>query len=287
MSSPKEVRSKIKSVESTKKITGAMELVAASKMKKSQGIMQANRPYAAKIRAIVSDLLTAKLEETHPFLIKREVKKVAYIVISSKRGLCGGLNTNLFRAVLKDMRLKKENNIEPLSCLVGAKAISFFKKIDTQSIALLDPVLEKPSMEELIGLIGVGLRAFENKDIDALYLCYNMFQSSLTQQPTIEQLLPLSFNDQGSIKKTSYLYEEESPSVMVDMILIRYIEAIIYQAILENFTSEQAARMVAMKSATDNATTLIDDLTLVYNKARQAAITREITEIVSGAAALK
>jgi F-type H+-transporting ATPase subunit gamma len=285
MSVAKEIRSKIKSIESTKKITHAMELVAASKMKKSQAMMHAARPFALKIKEVLCHLVASPREYTHPFLEERTIKKAVYVVIASKRGLCGGLNVNLFKSILNDIRLKKKQNIEPVLCLVGTKAINFFKKINVQSIAVLEPDTDIPSMNELIGLIGVALRSFENKDVDALYLCYNNFENSLVYQPTVERLLPFNLEGMRQENIQEYLYEED-PLLVLDMFLTRYIEAIIYQSILENYTSEQAARMVAMKSATDNATTLIDDLKLVYNKARQAAITREITEIVSGAAAL-
>jgi len=285
MSVAKEIRSKIKSIESTKKITHAMELVAASKMKKSQAMMHAARPFALKIKEVLCHLVASPRQYTHPFLEERTIKKAVYVVISSKRGLCGGLNVNLFKSILNDIRLKKKQNIEPVLCLVGTKAINFFKKINVQSIAVLEPDTDIPSMNELIGLIGVALRSFENKDVDALYLCYNNFENSLVYQPTVERLLPFNLEGMRQENIQEYLYEED-PLLVLDMFLTRYIEAIIYQSILENYTSEQAARMVAMKSATDNATTLIDDLKLVYNKARQAAITREITEIVSGAAAL-
>lgn len=286
MSVAKEIRSKIKSIEGTKKITRAMEMVAASKMKRAQQMMLGARPYTNQIRSVIAHILATQPHYQHAFFEERPVRKVAYIVISSKRGLCGGLNVNLFKKILNQLKLNEEQAIENKACLVGLKAINFFNQVAIDPLATLELEGDLPSLEELIGLIGVGLRAFENKDIDELYICYNNFVNSMTITPTIERLLPLKIDKAAVALSDEYVYEGD-PLEILNQFLSRYIEAIIYQAILENFTSEQASRMVAMKAASDNAVAIIDDLKLAYNKARQAAITREISEIVGGAAALK
>ena len=282
----KEIRNQIKSVKNTQKITRAMEMVAASKMRKAQDRMQATRPYAEKIRKVISHLAHAHPEYQHTYMQDREVKRVGFIIISSDRGLCGGLNSNLFRTNLRVLKEWHEKNIEIDLCTVGTKATGFFRRLGSKIVADTGHLGDSPEMEDLIGTVKVMLDAFDNGEIDRLYVVYNKFVNTMTQDPTIDQLLPIQkSHDEELEHHWDYIYEPEAKEVLTDL-LTRYIESLVYQALVENIACEQAARMVAMKAASDNAGNMIDDLELVYNKARQAAITQELSEIVSGAAAV-
>ena len=283
----KEIRTKIKSIQNTQKITRAMEMVAASKMRKAQDRMQASRPYAEKIRAVIGHLSQAHPEYRHPYLQEKEsVKRVGLIVISSDRGLCGGLNTNLFKATVKSIKQWREKGVEIDQCLIGQKGISFLKRLGNVS-ASVGQLGDAPGIEDLIGSVKVMLDAFDNGEIDRIDVVYNKFVNTMTQEPCIDQLLPVQADEVDDELKHhwDYLYEPEAKDVLTDL-LVRYVESQVYQGVVENIACEQAARMVAMKAASDNAGDLINDLQLVYNKARQAAITQEISEIVSGAAAV-
>ena len=287
MAGAKEIRTKIKSIQNTQKITKAMEMVAASKMRKAQDRMNAARPYAVKIRNVVAHLAHASTEYHHPFLVEREPKKVGYIVVSSDRGLCGGLNVNMFRAALGDMD-KWDNSGAGLSfSIIGAKALGFFKRFGANIVSETSHIGDAPSLIDLIGAIKVMLDAYEEGELDRLFFVHNEFVNTMTQKPVIEQLLPLVPDEEENLKKYhwDYLYEPDAKAAL-DVLLSRYIESLIYQGVVENIACEQSARMVAMKSASDNAGNLIDELQLIYNKARQAAITQEISEIVGGAAAV-
>jgi F-type H+-transporting ATPase subunit gamma len=282
----KEIRNQIKSVKNTQKITRAMEMVAASKMRKAQDRMQASRPYAEKIRSVISHLAHAHPEYKHTYMQDREVKRVGFIVVSSDRGLCGGLNSNLFRANLRELRQWNEKNIEIDMCTVGTKATGYFRRLGSKIVADAGHLGDAPEIEDLIGTVKVMLDAFDNGTIDRLYVVYNKFVNTMTQEPRIDQLLPIKKSDDQELEHHwDYIYEPEAKEVLTDL-LTRYIESLVYQALVENISCEQAARMVAMKAASDNAGNMIDDLELVYNKARQAAITQELSEIVSGAAAV-
>lgn len=282
----KEIRNQISSVKSTQKITSAMEMVAASKMRKAQDRMSLGKPYSEKIRSIVSHLANANTEYKHLYLQEREVKRVGYIIISTDRGLCGGLNVNLFKKVAKDMKNYADNAVEIDLCAVGQKAISFFKSYGGNVVAALSHLGDEPAAHELIGSVKVMLDAYEEGKIDRLYVVYNEFVNTMTQSPELVQLLPLQAAEESEMQHHwDYIYEPEAKDLL-DGLLTRYIESQVYQAVVENVACEQAARMIAMKSATDNAGDIIDELQLVYNKARQAAITQEISEICSGAAAV-
>lgn len=283
----KEIRTKIKSVQNTQKITRAMEMVAASKMRKAQDRMAAARPYADKIRNVIGHLAHAHPEYKHPFVQDREeVKRVGYIVVTTDRGLCGGLNANLLRGLLREVREWQGKGIEASFCAIGSKGVSFFNRLRAEVLAQVTHLGDQPRIEDMIGTIKVMLDAYIEGKIDRLYLVYNDFVSTMTQEATTEQLLPLPPEENEELKHHwDYIYEPEAKEVL-DALLTRYIESIVYRAVVENFACEMAARMVAMKSASDNAGNLIDDLNLVYNKARQAAITQELSEIVSGAAAV-
>jgi len=286
MAGTKEIRTKIASVKSTQKITSAMQLVAASKMRKAQERMTASKPYSEKIRQVVSHLATSNPEYRHIYMENREVSRVGIIVISSDRGLCGGLNINLFKRTVALSKEWSEKGAEIDLCLVGNKAQSFFKAVGGNAVASVSGLGDQPSVEDLIGSVKVMLNAFDEGKIDRLFLVYNEFINTMTQSPQALQLLPLQAGDTGERKGPwDYIYEPEAKEIL-DMLLIRYVESQVYQGVVENNACEQAARMVAMKSATDNAGELIDDLELIYNKARQAAITQELSEIVSGAAAV-
>jgi F-type H+-transporting ATPase subunit gamma len=281
----KEIRTQIRSVQNTKKITGAMEMVAASKMRKAQDRMAASRPYADKMRNVIAHLAHAHPEYKHPYMESRDVKRVGIIIISSDRGLCGGLNNNLFRDTLKTLRGWKNDGIEIDLCTIGKKAGGFFARLGNIAGQASD-LGDAPQVADLIGVVKVMLDAFNNGDIDALYLVYNKFVNTMTQSPQTTQLLPIQPSEEEELKHHwDYMYEPEAKEVL-DALLMRYIESLVYQGVVENLACEQAARMVAMKSASDNAANLIDELQLVYNKARQAAITQEISEIVGGAAAV-
>mgnify|MGYP002700374027 FL=1 len=286
MAGTKEIRTKIASVKSTQKITSAMQLVAASKMRKAQERMTASKPYSEKIRQVVSHLATSNPEYRHIYMEDREVSRVGIIVISSDRGLCGGLNINLFKRTVALSKEWSEKGAEIDLCLVGNKAQSFFKSVGGNAVASVSGLGDQPSIEDLIGSVKVMLNAFDEGKIDRLFLVYNEFVNTMTQKPQALQLLPLQAGDTGERKGPwDYIYEPEAKEIL-DMLLIRYVESQVYQGVVENNACEQASRMVAMKSATDNAGELIDDLQLIYNKARQAAITQELSEIVSGAAAV-
>jgi len=286
MASGKEIRTQISSIKSTQKITSAMEMVAASKMRKAQERMQRGKPYAQKIKAVIGHLANSTPEYRHVFMDQREIKRAGYIVVSTDRGLCGGLNINLFKQAIASMKAQAEESIEIDLCLVGAKGAAFFNSYGGNVVAAVRDLGEDPAIADLIGSIKVMLDAFEKGELDCLYLVNNDFVNTMTQQPTVTQLLPLSAESDDSMKHHwDYIYEPDAKDLL-DGLLVRYIESLVYQAVVENAACEQAARMIAMKSATDNAGDLIDNLQLVYNKARQAAITQELSEIVSGAAAI-
>jgi len=286
MAGAKEIRSKIASVKSTQKITSAMEKVAVSKMRKAQQRMVATRPYAEHIRQVIGHLANANPEYRHVFMQKRVVRKVGYIVITSDRGLCGGLNSNLFKHLVKDMADYNAQNIDIKICVIGNKGANFFKNFGGNVIAATGNLGEEPAIEDLLGSIKVMLDAYLNSELDSLALVCNRFINTMVQKPVIEQLVPLVASHDIVFKNHwDYIYEPEAKQLL-DGLMLRYVESQIYQAVVENSASEQAARMVAMKNATENADNLIDEMQLVYNKARQAAITQEITEIVGGAAAV-
>jgi F-type H+-transporting ATPase subunit gamma len=283
----REILTKIKSVENTKKITKAMEMVAASKMRKAQALMQATRPYAQKMRGVIGHLANAHSEYKHPYLMEREqVNRVGFIVISTDRGLCGGLNINLFKKAIAAMSQWSDQNIEIDVVTVGKKAGGFFKRLGGNIVAQVSSLGDKPHLEELIGSIKVMLDAYDEGRIDRLYLVENNFVNTMTQTPIVTTLLPLVADESSEMKHYwDYIYEPDAQAVL-DAVLMRYIESLVYQGVVENLACEMAARMVAMKSATDNAGDLINELRLIYNKARQASITQEISEIVAGAAAV-
>jgi F-type H+-transporting ATPase subunit gamma len=286
MASGKEIRNKIKSVENTRKITKAMEMVAASKMRKAQDRMRAARPYGEKIRRVAGNLSHALTEYRHPFLVNREQAAVGIVLITSDKGLCGGLNSNLLRLAVMKMKEFESTGKKLQATCIGNKGLGFMQRAGAKVVSHVTGLGDTPHLEKLIGPVKVQLDAYMNGEIDALYIGYTRFINTMKQEPVFEQLLPLSGGTVGSAKtKWDYVYEPDAKAV-IDDLLIRYVEALIYQAVAENMASEQSARMVAMKSASDNAKTVIGDLKLVYNKARQAAITKELSEIVSGAAAV-
>ena len=288
MAGAKEIRSKIASIKSTQKITSAMEKVAVSKMRKAQQRMAASRPYAERIRQVIGHLSNANPEYRHAYMVDRPVKRVGYIVVSSDRGLCGGLNINLFKALIKNMKEWHDSGVEADLCVIGNKGASFFRSYGGNVVAAVGNIGEEPSINDLIGSVKVMLDAFNEGRLDRLYLVSNKFINTMTQKPTLDQLLPLSSNEEEADArkgKWDYLYEPDAQQLL-DALLVRFIESQVYQGVVENCAAEQAARMIAMKNATDNAGELISDLQLVYNKARQAAITQEISEIVGGAAAV-
>jgi len=289
MASTKELRTQIASIQSTQKITSAMEMVAASKMRRAQERMHASRPYAEKIRAVIHHLALAHPEYKHPFMQKQDhIQRVGLVIISSDRGLCGGLNTNLFRKLAKLMGEWEAKGLEIDVALFGGKAVSFFKRLKVNVVAELSDIGDAPEHDVMLGNIKVMLDAYAEGKIGKLCIASNQFVSAMTQNPTVETLLPLDPGDNDDDIKYywDYLYEPEA-EVVLDTLLTRYIESLVYQGVVENKACEMAARMVAMKAATDNAGELISELKLVYNKARQAAITQEISEIVSGAAAVE
>ena len=288
MAGEKEIRSKIASVKNMQKITSAMEKVAASKIRKAQKQMEASRPYAERIRRVVGHLAHANPDYKHPFLIERETKRVGYIVISTDRGLCGGLNANLFKKVIGEIADAQSNNVEVDLALVGAKAVAFFRRMGGSVVGTATHLGDKPSANDLIGSIKIMLDSYSEGKIDRLYLVANEFVNSMTQTPRVIQLLPARGvgNDEETLQEHwDYIYEPDAGELL-DNVLMRYIESQVYRGAVENFACEMAAKMVAMKSATDNAGDIIDELQLKYNKARQAAITQEISEIVGGAAAV-
>ncbi len=291
MAGAKEIRTQIASIKSTQKITRAMEMVAAAKMRKAQDRMHASRPYAEKMRAVIGHLAMANPQLKHPFMVKRDVKSVGYIIVSSDRGLCGGLNNNLFRRLVKDVKELHDADIDVRYCLVGNKAVAFFSRVGGDVMAQVTQMSESAHVEDLVGTIKVMLDAFVDGKVDEIRVAYNRFVNTMTQEPVVEQLVPLpevEMDEEEAAKLRvhwDYIYEPDAEVVLNDL-LARYVESLAYQAVVENGACEQSARMVAMKAASDNAGSLIDELELVYNKARQAAITQEISEIVSGAAAV-
>lgn len=284
----KEIRDQISSVKSTQKITKAMEMVAASKMRKAQDRMQAARPYAQKIRSVVAHISKANLEYKHPFTVEREVKRVGYIVVSSDRGLCGGLNMNVFRKTVTELAEWDAKGVEIDIATIGSKALAYFRRAGGNVISEASHYGDKPNLSDLLGAITSMLTAYESGDIDRLYVVSNEFVNTMTQSPQAVQLLPITADEEAANEVPAlfdYIYEPEAKPIL-DTVIKRYVESQIYEAVVENIACEQSARMVAMKAASDNAGDLIGELELVYNKARQAAITQEISEIVSGAAAV-
>ncbi len=283
----KEIRTKIASVKNTQKITKAMEMVAASKMRKAQDRMRAARPYAHKIRKVMAHLGAANPEYKHPYLVKREeIRRVGVIIVSTDRGLCGGLNSNMFRDLLRKMKGWQADDIEIELSIIGNKAVGYFSRIKANITAQVTHIGDSPAADTLIGPVKVMLDSYLEGKIDALYVVSNHFVNSMTQSPVVEQLIPVRpVEDEDFHHHWDYIYEPDAKEVL-DVLMERYIESMVYQSVVENIACEQAARMVAMKSASDNAGTLIDELQLIYNKARQAAITQELSEIVSGAAAV-
>ena len=283
----KEIRTKIASVKNTQKITKAMEMVAASKMRKAQERMRMARPYADKIRNVITHLGAANPEYRHPYLVPRdEVKRVGLVIISTDRGLCGGLNSNLYREVLGKMKEWDDAGVKIDLSIIGNKAVAYFRRLGAKIVAQTTHIGDTPGLDTLIGAIKVMLDAYLEEQIDELHIVSNQFVNSMTQRPQVEQLIPVQSLGEEKLKHYwDYIYEPDAREVL-DQLLQRYVESLIYQAVVENIACEQAARMVAMKSASDNAGTLIEELQLIYNKARQAAITQEISEIVGGAAAV-
>lgn len=286
MAGTKEIRTQIGSITSTQKITSAMEMVAASKMRKARERMEVGKPYATRIRSVVGHIANANPEYHHQYLAQREVKRVGFVIVSSDRGLCGGLNTNLFKAALRSIREWADQDVEIDLCLIGSKASAFFNSVGGNVVASVRDLGESPTVADLIGSVKTMLDGYDKGNIDKLYLVSNEFVNTMTQEPTVAQLLPLLPSEDKDLKHHwDYIYEPDAQELL-DGLLTRYVESQVYQAVVENGACEQASRMVAMKSATDNAGDLIDELQLIYNKARQAAITQELSEIVSGAAAV-
>jgi len=286
MASGKEIRTKIASVKNTQKITKAMQMVAASKLRRTQQIMEASRPYAERIRTVIGHLNEANPDYKHPYLQTRAVKRVGYIVVSSDRGLCGSLNVNMFRPMLGELRKWQDQGVEVDLCLIGAKAMSYFRRLRTNIVSATSHVGEKPKVADLIGAITSMTNAYEKGEIDRLILVHNVFVNTMSQQPTFTTLLPVEPMDKAELQAHwDYIYEPDAGELL-DHVLERYIESQVYRAVVENVACEMAAKMVAMKAATENAGKFIDKLELDYNKARQAAITQEIAEIVGGAAAV-
>lgn len=288
MAGEKEIRNKIRSVKNMQKITKAMEMVAASKIRKAQAQMEASRPYAERIRRVIGHLAHANPDYRHPFLVEREVKRIGYIIISTDRGLCGGLNVNLFKRVIGDIADWRQKGAEVDLALVGAKSVQFFRRLGGNVVGTATHLGDRPHVNDLIGAIKIMLDAYSEGRIDRLFLVHNVFVSTMSQKPDIKTLLPVSAIDLGGEtlqEHWDYIYEPDAVELLDD-VLMRYIESQVYRGAVENFACEMAAKMVAMKSATDNAGEIIEKLQLAYNKARQAAITQEISEIVGGAAAV-
>ena len=287
MAGAREIRTKIKSVQNTRKVTRALEMVSASKIRKAQDLMKGSRPCARAMRQLIGHIAKANTEYKHPFLVERaEIKRVGYIVVSTDRGLCGGLNSTLFRKILAEIRGWQDKGVEVDIVAIGTKANAFFRRLKVNLVGSASQLGERPKVEKLIGVIKVMLDAYTEKRVDRLTLAYNDFVNTMTQKPMLDQLLPLPASDQLQTSHDwDYIYEPNAQTVL-DHVMTRYIESLVYQATLENLASEHAARMVAMKSASDNALKAINSLTQIYNRARQAAITQEISEIVSGAAAV-
>tara|TARA_B110000483_G_scaffold201107_1_gene241902 strand:+ start:7056 stop:7919 length:864 start_codon:yes stop_codon:yes gene_type:complete len=287
MAGTKEIRTKIKSVQNTRKITKAMEMVAASKMRKAQERMRLARPFAAKIRSVAANISNANPEYRHPFLTERDtVKRAAMIVVTTDKGLCGALNTNVLRMALAQYKEWQDEGEEIDVCCIGSKGVGFMQRLGANIVAEVSGLGDTPRMETILGAVKVVLDGYNEDRFDRVVIFYNKFVNTMKQESTIEQLLPVKGESLGIPDGSwDYIYEPDAKEVL-DQVLNRYIEAVVYQSVAENMSSEQSARMVAMKSASDNAATLIDELTLVYNKSRQAAITQELSEIVSGASAV-
>lgn len=288
MAGEKEIRNKIRSVKNMQKITKAMEMVAASKIRKAQDQMEASRPYAERIRRVIGHLSHANPDYKHPYLVERDAKRIGYIVISTDRGLCGGLNVNLFKRIIGDMAEWRQKGVEIDLALVGAKSVQFFRRLGGNVVGTATHLGDRPHVNDLIGSIKIMLDAYSSGTIDRLFLVHNEFVSTMSQRPEVKTLLPVSAIDLGGETLQAhwdYIYEPDAVDLLDD-VLMRYIESQVYRGAVENFACEMAAKMVAMKSATDNAGEIIDKLQLAYNKARQAAITQEISEIVGGAAAV-
>lgn len=286
MASGKEIKGKIGSIKNTQKITSAMEMMAASKIRKAQNRMASGRPYAQNMLKVIGHIANGNLEYRHPYMEAREVKRVGYIVISTDRGLCGGLNSNLFKKVARDVKAQRDNGVEVAFAALGSKAVGFFSRFGGSVLAAESGLGDKPSVSDVVGVVRVMLDAYDKGELDQVNLVFNHFASTMVQEPVINQLLPLPKSENESVQhRWDYIYEPD-PREILETLMVRYIESQVYQGVVENVASEQAARMVAMKAATDNAGNLIDELQLVYNKARQAAITQEISEIVGGAAAV-
>lgn len=285
MAVAKEIRTKIRSIKNTQKITRAMEMVAASKMRKAQDRMHKAQPYAKKILQVISHLAAGHPEYRHPFLDVREIKRVGFIVVTTDRGLCGGLNTNLLKTTIRTIKEWKDKGAEISLCLIGSKAENFFKRVGGHVLGHADHLGDAPSIHDLVGIVKIMLDAYTDNKIDALYLCSNEFINTMRQDPSVQQLLPVVPSTDNQLNHYwDYIYEPDDSRELLNKLLTRYIESQVYRGVIENIGCEQAARMIAMKSATDNASELIDELELAYHKARQAAITRELTEIVAGAA---
>jgi F-type H+-transporting ATPase subunit gamma len=291
MAAGKEIRGKIKSVENTKKITKAMEMVAASKMRKAQERMRAARPYSEKVRNIAANLGKANPEYTHPFMQTNDAKTAGFIVVTTDKGLCGGMNTNILRAVTNKIKDLQTAGIGTQAVAIGNKGLGFLNRVGAKVVSHATQLGDKPHLDALIGPTKVLLDSYAKGEVNAVYLCYTRFINTMKQEPVVMQLLPLSAETMQADAKEAgghawdYLYEPDAQTV-IDELLVRYTEALVYQAVTENVASEQSARMVAMKSATDNAGSVIGELKLIYNKTRQAAITKELSEIVAGAAAV-
>jgi F-type H+-transporting ATPase subunit gamma len=286
MASGKEIKGKIGSIKNTQKITSAMEMMAASKIRKAQNRMASGRPYAQNMLKVIGHIANGNLEYRHPYMEAREVKRVGYIVVSTDRGLCGGLNSNLFKKVARDVKAQRDTGVEVAFAALGSKAVGFFSRFGGSVLAAESGLGDKPSVSDVVGVVRVMLNAYDKGELDQVNLVFNHFASTMVQEPVINQLLPLPKSENESVQhRWDYIYEPD-PRDILETLMVRYIESQVYQGVVENIASEQAARMVAMKAATDNAGNLIDELQLVYNKARQAAITQEISEIVGGAAAV-
>jgi len=287
MAGAKEIRTKIKSVQNTQKITKAMEMVAASKMRKAQERMRASRPYAEKMRIVLSHLAQAHCEYKHSYLqVREEIKRVGYIVVSTDRGLCGGLNTNMFKAAVNEMADWQGKGVEIDLCTIGKKAAAFFSRFSGNIVSQTAHLGDQPSNEELIGTVKVMLDAYDEGRIDRLFLVSNVFENTMTQTPTVQQLIPASGELDTELEHHwDYMYEPDTKPI-IDALMMRFIESQVYKGVVENIACEMSARMIAMKSATDNASDIIKELQTIYNKARQAAITQEISEIVAGASAV-
>lgn len=286
MAGAREIRTKIKSIQNTKKVTRALEMVSASKIRKAQERMRASRPYVSAMRTIIGNLANAQTDYPHPYLIEREVKRVGYVIVTSDRGLCGGLNANQFRMLLADIRRWQEQKVEIDIVCIGNKGSQFFKRLNLNFLGSVTHLGDRPELSKMIGVVKLMLDHYAEGKLDRVFVAYNDFVNTMTQKPRVDTLLPLPPADrEATTHSWDYLYEPDAKTVLDD-VLVRYVESLVFQAVLENLASEHAARMVAMKAATDNAGNMINTLTLIYNKARQAAITQEIAEIVGGAAAV-